>query len=100
MENYKEHPTNEPIYLPKIGTEYWFIHLRLSEGRYAIARCKWEGYLSDKARYIANYYTSEQEAWKAADHMNALLDCMVQPMEPSVKERLSKLKLNHPDILP
>ena len=97
-----ETPTEIPITLPPMNTEYWYLTLKLSTGKYAIARCRWQGYLSDKARFISNYYTSEREAWEAADKMNTLLGCMVQPKERVVAKIVKKkaVKIKHPDVLP
>ena len=99
-----ETPTELPITLPPLNTEYWYLTLKLSTGKYTITRCRWQGYLSDRARYLSNYYTSEREAWEAADKMNVLLGCMVQPEERVIakkaKQKKKAVKATHPDVLP
>ena len=92
MKDFMLMPTDKPIVLPEVGTEYFYIQSSLSKERYRVQRCTWQGFLTDRLRYITNFYTTEDEAQKVVDKMNALLNCMVQPGR--------KLNMTHPSIKP
>lgn len=92
MIDLKNMTADQPIMLPEVGTEYFYIQSSLSKERFRVQRCTWQGFISDRLRYMTNYYTSEDEAQKVVDKMNAVLDSMYQPSHPMI--------INHPSILP
>jgi hypothetical protein len=104
MRDYMEISAEEPIVMPQVGSDYWYVQLNVSRGEYKIQRCVWEGYTVDKMRYLTNYYRTEREAWAAADKLNALLKAMIPAEAAPIKHnsgrrKIQKVTITHPDVL-
>lgn len=84
MKDYMTIPTDKPIILPQVGTTYYYVQGLMAQGRFRARKCIWQGYMTDRLRYISNYYTSEVAAKEAAQKLNKILKCMYQPEQASI----------------
>lgn len=86
----------EAVYLPIFGTTYYYIHPSIHHERFEVAQAYWYGGITDKFRFVHNFYLDENEAYDVCDELNATLGVLVQPYKERVKHANGR---GHKDVI-
>ena len=86
---------NDKIKLPIVGTKYWYIQADIKTGTFKVRETEWFGGMSDKFRFVRNFFATYTEALEAERMMNATLKILEQPTD----KKLVRLKGRHKAIL-
>ena len=88
--------SKEAISLPIFGTTYYYIHPSIHHERFEVAQAYWYGGITDKFRFVHNFYLDENEAYDVCDELNATLKVLVQPYKERVKHANGR---GHKDVI-
>ena len=86
----------EAISLPIFGTTYYYIRPSIHHERFEVAQAYWYGGITDKFRFVHNFYLDENEAYDVCDELNATLKVLVQPYKERVKHANGR---GHKDVI-
>lgn len=88
--------SKEAISLPIFGTTYYYIHPSIHHERFEVAQAYWYGGITDKFRFVHNFYLDENEAYDVCDELNATLGVLVQPYKERIKHANGR---GHKDVI-
>ena len=86
----------EAVYLPIFGTTYYYIRANFHHERFEVVQAYWYGGITDKFRFVHNFYLDENEAYDVCDELNATLGALVQPYKERVKHANGR---GHKDVI-
>ena len=86
----------EAVYLPIFGTTYYYIRANIHHEYFEVVQAYWYGGITDKFRFVRNFFLDEREANDVCDELNATLGVLVQPYKERIKHANGR---GHKDVI-
>jgi hypothetical protein len=88
--------SKEAISLPIFGTTYYYIRANIHHEYFEVVQAYWYGGITDKFRFVRNFFLDEREANDVCDELNATLGVLVQPYKERIKHANGR---GHKDVI-
>ena len=96
METTMSKKYKEAVYLPIFGTTYYYIRANIHHEYFEVVQAYWYGGITDKFRFVRNFFLDEREANDVCDELNATLGVLVQPYKERIKHANGR---GHKDVI-